>query len=318
MTTYIIRRLIQAVFILLTVSLALFIAMRVLPGDPILMVITQQEKAEISEEYLQQLRHEYGLDKPIIVQYFNWMGGALQGDFGTSIYTRGDVTEEIARRIPITFHLGILSFVISLIIGIPMGVICAIRRGTWLDTMITVLANIGITVPNFWLGFLLIYLFALNLGWLPVHGYTSPFENFALSTRQLVMPIICLSLFPIASNVRQTRSAMLEVMRQDYIRTAWSKGLRERDVVIKHALKNGLMPVLTLAGMGFAFIIGGSVLIETVFNIPGLGRLAVDATIGKDYPFVQAITLLVAVVVVTTNLIVDIAYGWLDPRIRYG
>jgi peptide/nickel transport system permease protein len=281
------------------------------------MVISQQELAEITPEYLEQLRHEHGLDKPIIVQYFDWMGGVFRGDFGISIFTQRDVTEEIVRRLPITFHLGIIAFVISLLIGIPLGVICAIRRSSWLDTVITVLANIGITVPNFWLGFLLIYLFALNFGWLPVHGYTSPFEDFSLSTRQLIMPIICLCLFPIASNVRQTRSAMLEVMGQDYIRTAWSKGLRERAVIIKHALKNGLMPVLTLAGMGLGFIIGGSVLIETVFNIPGLGRLAVDSTLGKDYPYVQAITLMIATVVVLANLITDIAYGWLDPRIRY-
>ncbi len=317
MITYIIRRLIQAIIILLIVTFALFIAMRLLPGDPILLLISEQELAEITPEYLEQIRHEYGLDKPIVVQYFDWMGGIFRGDFGKSIFTRSEVTKEIGRRLPITFHLGILSFVISLIIGIPMGVICAIRRSTWLDTAITVLANIGITIPNFWLGFLLIYLVALNLGWLPVQGYTSPFENFALSTRQLIMPIICLCLFPIASNVRQTRSAMLEVMGQDYIRTAWSKGLRERAVIIKHALKNGLIPVLTLAGMGFGAIIGGSVLIETVFNIPGLGRLAVTSTLGKDYPYVQAVTLLVAAVVIISNLLTDIAYGCLDPRIRY-
>ena len=317
MTTYIIRRILQAILILIIVTFAIFIAMRYLPGDPILMVISQTDLAEITPELLEKIRHEYGLDRPIIVQYFDWLGGVFRGDFGTSIFTRDAVTEEITRRIPITFHLGILSFVISLAIGIPMGVICAIRRGTWMDTVLTVTANIGITIPNFWLGFLLMYLLALNLGWFPVHGYTSPFEDFMLSTRQLVMPIICLCLFPIASNVRQTRSAMLEVMGQDYIRTAWSKGLKERSVIIRHALKNGLMPVLTLAGMGFGCIIGGSVLIETVFNIPGIGRLAVESTLNKDYPYVQAITLLIAAVVVMANLITDLAYGWLDPRIRY-
>ena len=317
MATYIIRRLIQALIILIIVTFVVFIAMRFLPGDPILMVISQQDLAEYTQEYIDQLRHEFGLDRSIMVQYFDWIGGVLRGDFGESIFKRSAVTDEIVRRLPITFYLGIIAFIISIIVGIPMGIICAVRRGTWLDTWITLLANTGITVPNFWLGFLLIYVFALNFKWLPVMGYTSPFEDFVLSTRQLIMPVICLSLFGVASNVRQTRSAMLEVMNQDYIRTAWSKGLRERVVILRHALKNGLMPVLTLAGMGFGFILGGAVLIETVFNIPGLGRLAVQATMNKDYPYVQAVTLLIAFSVIMANLLVDIAYGWIDPRIRY-
>lgn len=281
------------------------------------MVISQQDLAEYTQEYIDQLRHEFGLDRSIMVQYFDWIGGVLQGDFGESIFKRSAVTDEIVRRLPITFYLGIIAFIISIIVGIPMGIICAVRRGTWLDTWITLLANTGITVPNFWLGFLLIYVFALNFKWLPVMGYTSPFEDFVLSTRQLIMPVICLSLFGLASNVRQTRSAMLEVMNQDYIRTAWAKGLRERVVILRHAVKNGLMPVLTLAGMGFGFILGGAVLIETVFNIPGLGRLAVQATMNKDYPYVQAVTLMIAFSVIMANLLVDIAYGWIDPRIRY-
>jgi len=300
------------------ISFLVFILMRLLPGDPILMIISQQQKSEYSAQYIAELRHEYGLDKPMMVQYFDWVGGMFHGDFGKSIFTNQPVTKEIVRRLPISLYLGIIAFIISLIIGIPLGVICAIRRGTWLDNSITVLANLGITVPNFWLGFILIYVFALILKWLPVQGFTSPFIDFSLSTRKLIMPVICDALFPIASNVRQTRSSMLEVTRQDYIRTAWSKGLRERVVISRHALKNGLMPVLTLAGMGLGAIAGGSVLIETVFNIPGVGRLAVQAVLNKDYPYVQIITLLVAVVIVAANLLVDIAYSWLDPRIRYG
>lgn len=300
------------------ISFLVFILMRLLPGDPILMIISQQQKSEYSAQYIAELRHEYGLDKPMMVQYFDWVGGMFHGDFGKSIFTNQPVTKEIVRRLPISLYLGIIAFIISLIIGIPLGVICAIRRGTWLDNSITVLANLGITVPNFWLGFILIYVFALILKWLPVQGFTSPFVDFSLSTRKLIMPVICDALFPIASNVRQTRSSMLEVTRQDYIRTAWSKGLRERVVISRHALKNGLMPVLTLAGMGLGAIAGGSVLIETVFNIPGVGRLAVQAVLNKDYPYVQIITLLVAVVIVAANLLVDIAYSWLDPRIRYG
>ena len=318
MTTYIIRRIIQAIIILLIVTFVVFMVMRIIPGDPILMVISQQDLLEYDQEYIDQIRKEFGLDRTLLVQYFDWMGGVFQGDFGESIFQRTAVTDEIVRRLPITFYIGMIAFVLSLVIGIPMGILCAVRRGTWIDTVLTLLANTGITVPNFWLGFLLIYVFALSFSWLPVQGYTSPFEDFSLSTRQLVMPVICLCLFGVASNVRQTRSAMLEVMNQDYIRTAWAKGLRERVVIIKHAMKNGLMPVLTLAGMGFGFILGGSVLIETVFNIPGIGRLAVTATMNKDYPYVQAVTLMVAFFVTMANLAVDIAYGWIDPRIRYG
>jgi peptide/nickel transport system permease protein len=292
--------------------------MRFLPGDPILMIVTAQDAEEATEEQIAALRAEFGLDKPIPVQYVKWLGGVLTGDFGVSILTRGPVTDEIARRIPITFHLASLAFLISIIIGIPIGVICAVRRGTWLDTVLTVTANLGITVPNFWLGVLLIYFFSLYLGWLPIMGYTSPFDNFFLSTKQLIMPVICMCMLPIASSARQTRSSMLEVMKQDYIRTAWSKGLTERAVIIKYALKNGLIPVLTLKGFSIGHILGGSVLIETVFNIPGMGRLAVTSTINQDYPYVQAVTLLMAVTIILTNLLVDIAYGWMDPRIRYG
>jgi peptide/nickel transport system permease protein len=317
MLAFIIRRIILAIIILILATMLVFFGMRFLPGDPILMVVTANQQQEFNEEYLLELRHQHGLDKPMIVQYFNWAGDILQGDFGTSILTERPVAEEIFRRLPISVHVAGLAFVIGHLLGIPAGVICAIRRGKWLDTVITTLANIGITVPNFWLGIILMYIFGLSLKWLPIMGYTSPFDDFWLSTKQLVMPVICLIIFPLAGVTRQARSSMLDVLHQDYIRTAWSKGLRERVIVIKHALKNGLIPIVTLAGMAVATIIGGGVIIETVFNIPGLGRLAVSSVISQDYPYVQAISLFVAVAVVFANLIVDIAYGWIDPRIRY-
>jgi len=317
MLAFIIRRIILAIIILILATMLVFFGMRFLPGDPILMVVTANQQQEFNEEYLLELRHQHGLDKPIIVQYFNWAVDILQGDFGTSILTERPVAEEIFRRLPISVHVAGLAFVIGHLLGIPAGVICAIRRGKWLDTVITTLANIGITVPNFWLGIILMYIFGLSLKWLPIMGYTSPFDDFWLSTKQLVMPVICLIIFPLAGVTRQARSSMLDVLHQDYIRTAWSKGLRERVIVIKHALKNGLIPIVTLAGMAVATIIGGGVIIETVFNIPGLGRLAVSSVISQDYPYVQAISLFVAVAVVFANLIVDIAYGWIDPRIRY-
>ena len=317
MTTYIIRRLIQAVIILVLVTAIVFFAMRLLPGDPIRMLVTQSDQASFTEAEIEILRHEYGLDRPMIVQYGNWLSDIVRGDFGTSILQGSPVINEILHRLPITFHLGLASFILGTIIGIFLGVISAFRRGSWLDTLVTTLANLGITIPVFWLGVILITVFSINLDWLPTMGYTSPFQDFWLNTRQLIMPVICLSLFPIASNARQTRSAMLEVMHQDYIRTAWAKGLKERSIIIRHALKNGLIPVITLLGAGLSLILGGSVLIETVFAIPGMGRLAITSVVNQDYPYIQAIILIIAATTLLANLLVDLAYGWLDPRIRY-
>ena len=236
---------------------------------------------------------------------------------GRSITSKLPVHEEILRRIPITFHIGILSFLLSIIIGIPAGIICAVKRSTWVDNVVTTLANVGITIPNFWLGVLLIYLFALYLGWLPVMGYTSPFEDFWLSTKMLIMPVFCLMIGAVSMNTRQVRSAMLEVLHQDYVRTAWSKGLSYRVVIFKHALRNAIVPIVTLLGLAVPLLLGGSVLIEQVFAIPGMGRLAVDSIMRQDYPYVQAITLLMAAAVVFTNLLVDLTYSWIDPRVRY-
>jgi peptide/nickel transport system permease protein len=217
----------------------------------------------------------------------------------------------------VTAYLGILAFILGIIIGVTLGVISAVKRATWLDTIVTICANIGITIPIFWLGIMLILLFGVQLKWLPTMGYTSPLVNFTLSTKQVIMPVLCLAIFPIASNARQARSSLLEILHQDYIRTGWAKGLSARVVILKHALRNGLIPIVTLAGMGIPSIIGGSVLVEQVFNIPGMGRMAVNALFQRDYPYVQAVTLVVTVAVVLSNLLVDLSYGWLDPRIRY-
>jgi len=291
--------------------------MRLLPGDPILMLVTASQAESATQEQIDALREEFGLNKPLVVQYFDWMGGVVRGDLGKAILQRAPVGKEIIRRLPITLNLGILTFIISVIIGIPAGIICAVRRGTWLDTIVTFLTNIGITIPNFWLGIILIYIFAVNLKWLPVQGYTSPFTDLGKNLQQIIMPVLCLSVFPVASAARQTRSSMLEVMHQDYIRTAWSKGIRERAVILRHGIKNALIPVVTLMGMSISMIIGGAVIMETVFNIPGMGRLAVASVLNQDYPYVQGITLIIAITVVLANLLVDIINGWLDPKIHY-
>ena len=317
MTTYIVRRLIQGILILVVVTILVFGAMRFLPGDPLMLYIAQTQLETVSPEQMKALKHQFGLDKSIPAQYFDWISGVLKGDFGTSIFYSEKVSKLLAERLPVTFYVGVFAFLLSSIVGITAGVISAVRRGRWLDTVVTILANLGITTPGFWLGILLIYMFGFKLRLLPVVGYTSPFVDFWMSSKQLIMPVICLAVAPIASLTRQTRSSMLEVIRQDYMRTAWSKGLKERVIIVRHALKNGLIPVVTLLGMQVRNIFGGAVLIETVFNIPGIGRLLVQATFGQDYQVVQAGVLVLATVVMLSNLIVDLSYGWLDPRIRY-
>jgi peptide/nickel transport system permease protein len=307
----------HAVLVVLIVSLIVFLLMRLLPGDPILMYVASGDLQSFSVEQIKHLKHQLGMDKPLLVQYFDWLWNAVQGNLGKSLLHRYDVLEEIGNRLPITLYLGLLAFAIGCIIGPLLGVVSAVRRGKWLDDLVTVIANLGITAPPFWLGIILIYVFSLYLRLLPVYGYTSPLVDLWKNLQQSIMPIFVLATFPIASAARQTRSSVIEVMRQDYIRTAWAKGLSERVIIIRHVLKNALMPVVTLQGMLLRNIIGGSVIIETVFVIPGMGKLVVDGMISQDYTVVQGVILVVAVTVVVSNLIVDVLYGWLDPRIQY-
>jgi peptide/nickel transport system permease protein len=272
---------------------------------------------EASQEEVDALRQELWLDQPIITQYIHWVTNAVQGEFGKSLRYRINISELMAKRLPITLHLAFLALIISVFFGILGGVICAVKRGSFLDQAISVIANGAVAVPIFWLGILGIYVFSIQLGWLPTQGYTSPMEDLFQSTKQVIMPVICMCLPSMALLTRQTRSSMLEVVRQDYIRTAWSKGLTERNVIIRHALKNAFIPIITLLGLSIAHLFAGSVLVESVFNIPGMGRLLVNGVLDKDFIVVQACVLLIAVVISLSNLIVDIAYGWLDPRIRY-
>jgi len=318
MTAYIIRRLMLGVIILLLVTLLVFLAMRLLPGDPLIIFISQSQTEVYSPAQLAELRQEYGLDRTLPVQYISWLGNMLRGDMGKSINLGQDVGYLISKKLPVTIYFGVMSFIVSAFFGIIFGVICALRRGKWIDSVVTVLANIGITLPAFWVGILLMYLFSLTLHWLPTGGYVAPTESLGQSLRSAIMPVICLSLFSVAALTRQTRSAMLEVVSQDYIRTAWSKGLRERVIILRHTIKNAMIPVITILGLQVGLIFGGSVLIETVFNIPGMGRLLADSLFSHDYQIVQAGTLVIAMVVVLSNLAVDISYGWFDPRIRYG
>lgn len=317
MTTYIIRRLLLGFITIILVTIIVFLVMRLLPGDPLVLYLSQNEIGNITPEQMQALRHKFGLDKILPLQYVNWMNNVLHGDFGLSIFYNVKVGILVKERLPITMHLGVTAFIVGNLLGISAGVVCALRRGKWIDTIVTFLANIGITVPAFWAGILLVYLLSLQLRWLPTTGYTSPFTDFWMSTKQIIMPVFCMSLFTIAAQCRQARSCMLEVTQQDYIRTAWAKGLRERIIIIRHAIKNALIPVITVMGIQVGVVFGGSVLIETVFNISGVGRLMTTSLLQHDFMVVQAVILIMAAAVVLANLTVDISYGWLDPRIRY-
>ncbi len=313
MLAYVARRLVQTVLVLIFVSLIVFSLMHIIPGDPVLIMLGDQA----TPAQIEALRHALWLDQPLWVQYVHWATNVLQGDFGKSIFYQESVISLIAARLPITFHLGLVALILSTFVSIPAGIISAVRRGSWLDSVITVSANLAMAVPIFWLGILGILLFSLRLGWLPVQGYTSPLDDLALNTRQIIMPALCLAIVPLASLARQMRSSMLEVIRQDYIRTARSKGLTERAVITGHALKNAIIPVVTLLGIQLRNLVGGAVLIEQVFNIPGMGRLMVTGVFNKDYVVVQGTIMVVAIVVALANLAVDISYGYFDPRIRY-
>jgi peptide/nickel transport system permease protein len=317
MIPFLIRRLFFAVVVLVFVTLMVFLAVHLLPGDPVLLYLSKGQLNSLTPTQIAAARHQFGLDLPLMQQYVNWVWGILHGDFGMSLFFQQKVGILISQRLPVTINISLIAFVLNFFLGITAGVIAALRRGKPLDTVITIFANIGITMPVFWLGVLLIYIFGLRLGWLPTYGYTSPFVNLTMNIRQLILPVICVMVFGLASIQRQTRSAMLEVIGQDYIRTAWSKGLPERTIIIRHIVKNGLIPVITLQGFSLAYILSGSVLMETIFSIPGIGRLAVDATLNQDYALVQGCVLVTAVMVIFVNLLVDIAYGYLDPRIRY-
>jgi peptide/nickel transport system permease protein len=314
MGTYIVRRILLSIVVLLLITVITFSLLHIMPGDPAVIMLG----IDASPEQIDALRKELWLDRPLVVQYGHWLFNAIQGDLGKSVLYQEDVSDFIATRLPITMHLSLMALILSAVLGIGAGIVCAIRRGGILDSVITLAANIGVAIPIFWLGILGIYFLGLKLGWLPIQGYTSPFDNLWLSTRQAIMPVICLAIPALALLARQTRSSMLEIVRQDYIRTAWAKGLKERVIVLKHALKNALIPVVTLLGIQLRILVGGSVLVETVFNVPGMGRLLVMSVLGKDFIMVQACILVIALLVLLANLLVDISYGWLDPRVRYG
>lgn len=313
MLQHVVQRFLHMLIVLLILSLLCFFLLHLIPGNPVLTILGD----EATQEEIQQLTEELGLDRPLIVQYFSWLSGVAQGDLGKSLVYREDVLDMIIHRLPPTLHIGIIAFIISILFGVPLGVLAAVKRGSWIDGFISTSSNVAMAIPNFWLGILGIYFFSLKLGWLPVQGYVHPSVDFWQSTKYVLLPSLVLGLSSMAIIARQARSSMLEVIRQDYIRTARAKGIKFRVVIMKHALKNAVIPIVTLAGIMLPNIVAGSVIIEQVFNINGIGRLVLQSVLNHDIIVVQSCLLLIAVTVTLANLLVDISYGYFDPRIRY-
>ncbi len=317
MQAYIVRRLLQAIPVIILDTFLAFALLLLLPGDPVETLIGASGGASLDPEQIAAYRRELGLDKPIPVQYALWLGRALHGDLGRSTRTYRPVTDEITARLPVTAQVGAAALLLSLVIAIPAGVAAAVWRNSLLDRIVTVVAVGGVAIPGFFLGVVFILLFAVKLRWLPPSGFVSPFEDPVRGLRFLAMPVLVLGWESAALVTRQTRSGMLEVLAQDYVRTARAKGLREARVVWVHALRNALLAVVTVIGLLIGRLLAGSVVIETIFAIPGMGRLLVSAIGARDIATVQAVVLIIALSVVVANLITDLAYGVLDPRIRF-
>lgn len=318
MRQYIIRRILLLIPVLLGVSIIIFTLMRVLPGDVAVMMLSGGGQTAVSPEAVAKLRQELGLDKPIYEQYTSWVWQLAHLNAGKALRTDIPVFQEIFRRLPLTLELAALSVVIALVIALPTGVISALRQDTWADYVFRVVSIGGLAMPTFWTGIILVLVLLIFFRWQPPLGYTSLIDNPAKNLQQVVWPVLVLGYYLSAAVSRMTRSCMLEVLRQDYIRTAWSKGLRETVVVYRHALKNALLPVVTILAFQFGTLMGGAVVMETIFTLPGLGSVLVESIVFRDYPMVQTIVLLIAIIFTFINLAVDILYAWLDPRIRYG
>ena len=312
MLDYLVRRIAQIVPTLVFVSMLVFGLQQLLPGDAAQMLAGEDQDPTV----IAYLRTKLHLDEPLPLRYAYWIGGVLQGDLGESLRTQQPVLELVLQKLPVTIELAALAMTIALSIGIPAGIVSAVGRGTWWDSAANLFALWGISTPNFWLGILLILLFSVQLGWLPASGYVSPFEDLRANLAALIMPAFVLGNAIVGVLMRHTRSAMLQVLSSDYVRTARAKGLRERGVVLKHALRNALTPVITLGALELGTLLSGAVLTEQVFSIPGFGKLIVDAVFNRDYAVVQGVVMVTATAYITLNLLADLAYFVANPRLR--
>jgi len=313
MLIFILKRILSTIPVMAVVALVVFLLLRLSPGDPAAVIAGDYATAE----QIAKIRIQLGLDQPIYAQFVSWILRLLHGDLGVSIFSNLPVSTLIAQRVEPTTMLALTTIVFSIVVAVPLGVLAAAKAGTWIDRAVMVFAVVGFSVPVFVLGYFFIYGFAIGLRWFPVQGYRSPFDSPADFLAHIALPTVALSAIFIALIARITRASVLEILEEDYIRTARAKGQVERKVLLVHALGNAAVPIVTVIGLGIAALIGGVVVTESVFNIPGLGRLVVDAILKRDYPIIQGLILLFSLVYIVLNLVIDIAYTLLDPRIRY-
>jgi peptide/nickel transport system permease protein len=313
MLSYILRRLAATIPVMFIVAIFVFLMLRLTPGDPAAIIAGDNANAE----QVALIRSRLGLDQPILSQFLIWLGNILRGDFGESFFFKKTVAELILGRLEPTLALSLCTITIAVVVAVPLGVLAAYKQGTWIDRIVMGFSVLGFSVPVFVIGYLLIYIFAIKLNWLPVQGYQPISAGFGGFLQRLILPSVTLSVIYIALIARMTRASVLEVLGEDYIRTARAKGQVEVKVLFGHALKNAAVPIITVIGLGIALLIGGVVVTESVFTIPGLGRLTVDAVLARDYPTIQAVILLFSFVYVLINLAVDLVYTLFDPRIRY-
>ncbi|BAK16259.1 ABC-type dipeptide/oligopeptide/nickel transport systems, permease component [Solibacillus silvestris StLB046] len=313
MIDYIVRRLIFGIFVLLIMTTFIFIVMRAVPGD---VVTLQLANSGATPEQMAALKAEMGLDKSVFGQLIDWGKNALQGDLGSSLWSGKEVSQIILDRLPVTIQLALMAIVLAIIIGIPIGVISAVKQNTFIDHFLKVISIGGLSIPSFWLGLILLTVLSLSFNWIPPLGYQSFAENPIVNLQQMFLPAICLAITLSASIVRMTRSAVLEVLHSEFIRTVRAKGAKEAVVIFKHALRNSLISVITLIGLQIGYLLGGTVVLESIFALPGLGSLIFETVLVRDYPVVQSTVLVFGAMFLLVNLMVDVMYGWVDPRIR--
>ncbi len=310
-TQFIVQRLVLSVFVVLGVTIAVFLIIQLVPGDPARVSLGLQA----TEENVAARRERLGLNRPVPEQYLSWVAGAVRGDFGSSLITGQDITPQIVKRLPTTLQLAGLAIVIGMIIAFPLGIVSALKPGSAVDTAASIISQLGIAVPDFWMAILLILLFSTRLEWLPPSGYTAISEDFKDWLEHMILPALTAGFISASIQTRFIRSAMLETMRENFITTARAKGLRERTVVLRHGLRNSLITIVTILGLQVTALLSAVVVIEIVFSLPGLGRLTLDAVLDRDYPLVQATVFVMAIMVTAVNLAVDLIYFLLDPRI---
>jgi len=317
MGSYVVHRLVLFIPTLLLVSLIVFVVMRIMPGDPALLILLGEGEGTYTPQELDNLRHKLGTNRPILEQYVTWIWGVAQGDLGRSLWDNSPVMRQIQDRLPVTLQLAAMAIVVAALVAVPIGMLSAVKQDSWIDNTTRVFTIFGVAAPPFWVGILTIVFLAKVFHWLPPLDYAHPWVDPWRNLQQLIFPTLVLAYYEMAFLARVTRSATLEVLREDYVRTARAKGLMERFVLFRHVLANCILPVLTVSSWQFGRLMGGAVLIEAIFLVPGTGSLLIDSLYRRDFPIIQALILLAAIIVLVSNMVVDLLYGFIDPRIRY-